>query len=455
MIPQWLRLAIYIAAGVAVVWLLVRWWQSRRLARWERTLSAPHPLEPRPVRSAMQAAADTVTETAAATAAHTQAEAARSAAMAQSALDDVLPNDVAGLTILKPGSDIVKGSGPSILKTPLATAKTDSAISAATLTSGEWRPSAWADRPLLAAERGAPGQLPLLRAEDLPTTRTDDYVFGAVTPTLAAFLPESPARFEESRQELQAAGYYDPHATQNLAAVRYVLIMLGLVVAGAALILAPARWEWIAIAGLIALPLLGWALPRLYIRGKAAERRTEIERGMPDLLDMLNMCVSQGLTIPESLRRILPDLRGPYPALAQELRIVNQQASIGTMQTALENFGKRIDIPEVHSFTSLLTQTERMGTSISDALTSYSDSMREGLKQRAEEKGNRATFRLLFPTVLCLMPAVYLFLLGPAIVELSNFFASGGRDSLDQGTAVIQRINEARGVPGPLDPGQP
>jgi tight adherence protein C len=70
--------------------------------------------------------------------------------------------------------------------------------------------------------------------------------------------------------------------------------------------------------------------------------------------------------------------------------------------------------------------------------------MRESLKQRADEKGNRAAFRLLFPTVFCLMPAVYLFLLGPAIIGLSDFFKSGGREQLEQGTRAIERLNTER-----------
>ena len=198
------------------------------------------------------------------------------------------------------------------------------------------------------------------------------------------------------------------------------------------------------VAGCILAPLLGWALPTLYVRGKAKERKREIERAMPDLLDMLNMCVGQGLTVPDSLRRVGRDFKNVYPALSQELAIVNEQAKISTMETALQNFSGRIDMPEVHSLTSLLIQTERMGTSISQALTTYSDTMRESQRQQADEKGNRATFRLLFPTVLCLMPAVYLFLLGPAVNELQKFFYQGGLDSLNSGSQVVQRINSTR-----------
>ena len=287
--------------------------------------------------------------------------------------------------------------------------------------------------------------MPRVLAEDVPGIDDSDRKFGSLlNPALASLLPESPERREQARKDLLAAGYHTPHAVENLAATRYVYMMLALIVFGAMLLIVPPRLELWAIGGLIVGPLLGWALPMLRVRSQADTRKREIEKAMPDLLDMLNMCVSQGLTVPDSLQRILRDFRDVYPSLSQELSIVTEQTQITNLHTALDNFGKRVDMPEVHSFTSLLIQTERMGTSISEALTTYSDTMRESQRQRADEKGNRATFRLLFPTVLCLMPAVYLFLLGPAVIGLSNFFNQGGRDSLDSGSTAIQRLNTQR-----------
>ncbi|GIX03188.1 MAG: hypothetical protein KatS3mg113_0194 [Planctomycetaceae bacterium] len=295
----------------------------------------------------------------------------------------------------------------------------------------------------------SPDGMPRILPEYTPLARQDDYWFGWFTPILASLLPDTPARREETRKELLAAGYYHPHALHNLSALRYLLMMAGLVAGLGLLVVLPARWEGWAVVSVVTLPLLGWALPRLYLRTQVADRRSQIERGMPDLLDMLNMCVSQGLTLLDALRKIMRDLSSSHPALADELRIVLQQAQLGSLTQALNNLNERLDIPEVHSFSALVLQTERMGTSLSEALRQYSDSMRESLRQRADEKGNRATFQLLFPTVLCLMPAVYLILLGPAIIELSDFFGRGGRDALDRGSRVIQRMNASRNVPPP------
>lgn len=280
--------------------------------------------------------------------------------------------------------------------------------------------------------------LPPVEAGDVPAMGSDDYVFGSATPALAEMMPESDARRSKTKKELQAAGYYQPHALQNFSAIRYMSILGTLMLFGIALILAPERFEIPILIGMILIPILVWAVPFLIVTSRASDRRSEIEQGIPDMLDMLNMCVSQGMTVPRALKRIGGELGKIYPALAQELKIVIEQSSIGTFSQALTNFSKRIDVPEVHSFASLLIQTDQLGTDVTSALQEYSDNMRESLQQRADEKANKATFKLLFPTVLCLMPAIYIFLLGPAIVELSDFFHSGGSDSLNSTTELFR-----------------
>lgn len=273
--------------------------------------------------------------------------------------------------------------------------------------------------------------------DELPGTDDSDYRFGGVTPVLAAMLPESDDRRRAVTRSLRNAGEYGRHAWHNFAAVRYLGIVLPILFFGALLVVVPERLEGLMITGLVVGPILGWAIPTIMLQNRAQQRLGEVAQGIPDMLDILNMCVSQGMTVPTALGRVGRDLDVVYPALSKELKIVTEQARVGTLQQALAGFSQRCDIPEVHSFTSLLTQTEKMGTSLSAALVEYSDNMRETVKQRSDEKANSATFKLLFPTVLCLMPAVFLLLLGPAIVELSNFFNRGGTDIL---------INSSRGI---------
>jgi len=303
----------------------------------------------------------------------------------------------------------------------------------------------WSDRRLFAHEdREAENGLPRIEADEVPAIGGGDYVVGPLTPALAAMLPESDERKRQWKKDLRSAGYLSPRAWQNFAAVRYLCVIVPMLVLGAALVLAPPRFEMPVAVALLVVPLLGWAWPALRVRSRAADRRNEIERGMPDLVDMLNMCVSQGLTLTASLRRIRRQLAEPYPALATEVGIVIEQAEVGTLPQALRNFADRIDVPEVNSLTNLLTQTDRMGTSVSESLRTHSDGVRESLRQRADEKANRASFRMLFPTVLCLMPAVYLVLLGPAVIELNNFFGDeGGASLIDASRSAVQNVERA------------
>lgn len=306
-------------------------------------------------------------------------------------------------------------------------------------------PVTWEDRRLFSLNNSndlnSENALPHVEAGDVPVMGSDDYIFGSATPALAEMMPESDTRRAQTKKELQAAGYYQPHALQNFSALRYIAILGTLMLFGIVLILAPERFEIPILIGMILVPILVWAAPFLIVTSRASDRRSEIEQGIPDMLDMLNMCVSQGMTVPRALKRVVTELAKVYPALAQELRIVLEQSSIGTFSQALSNFSKRIDVPEVHSFASLLIQTDQMGTDVTSALQEYSDNMRESLQQRADEKANKATFKLLFPTVLCLMPAIYIFLLGPAIVELSDFFNAGGSDSLNNTTELFRNVS--------------
>ncbi|MBI1312048.1 hypothetical protein GC176_12210 [bacterium] len=311
-----------------------------------------------------------------------------------------------------------------------------------------WEPPAglvydvsWADQELFRSHETSfeePEHIPKVKPEDVPTSETEDLAFGPATLAMASLMPMSDeARI---RAELKQAGFHQPHAMANLQATRFVLVGGTIGMFAVLLLIVPKVLEIPVLLGMISVPLFFWAIPRMYIQGRAKERKSQIERAMPDMLDMLNMCVSQGLTIPTSLRRIAIDLKPVYPDLASELGMVVHQGEVGSMTVALNNFGERMDVPEVDSFVSLMTQAEKMGTNVSDALTEYSNTMRESLRQRTDEKANNASFKLMFPTVLLMMPAVFLFLMGPAILELDQFFNQGGLENISQGAEEIRNF---------------
>lgn len=276
--------------------------------------------------------------------------------------------------------------------------------------------------------------------EELPIAE-GDFLFGAVTPALSQMLPESESRRLTQRKNLTAAGYQSRAAWQNLSALRFVLSFSSLCLLGLLLIMAPPEIEPTVVAALVIIPLLMWALPPLVVASRASERIRDIEMGLPDVLDMLNMCVSQGLTVVQSLRRITREIGGVHPALGAELAIVTRQAEVSELSHSLKAFAARIESPEVTSFTSLLVQSDVTGTALSRALTEYSDSIRATLKERADSRANSASFQLLFPVSLLLMPAVFLFLLGPAIVQVSDFYGSSSNPVDQSRQQSLQSLN--------------
>ncbi len=311
---------------------------------------------------------------------------------------------------------------PQWLSAPVASAGGTGSVGAGR---GENRLSTWGDRRLFSEFSGIlaedTNRLGQIVPDELPM-RSEDLLFGQITPAVAQLLPESAARRETQRKNLTGAGYFSRASWMNLAALRFLLGFMAVVVIGILLIFAPPVAEpWLVVLLVIA-PLMAWAVPPLVVAFKASERRIDIDRGLPDVLDMMNMGVSQGLTVPQSLKRISREITSVHPALAEELQLLNQQAEVGSMPQALRNFSQRIDSPDVNSFTSLLIQSETTGTSISRSLTEYSDGIRSSLKERADSRANLASFQLLFPVALLLMPSVFLFLLGPAIVQFSDFY---------------------------------
>ncbi len=308
------------------------------------------------------------------------------------------------------------------------------------------RISTWGDRRLFSEFRGILSNDTdpkyQIVPEDLPM-RDDEMFFGRITPAVAQLLPESAARREVQRKNLMGAGYLSRASWINLTAIRFVLAFLSIVLVGYFLIvLPPAAEPWLVVMLVIA-PLLAWAIPPLVVSFRASERKIDIERGLPDVLDMMNMGVSQGLTVPQSLKRISREIGSVHPALAEELLLVNQQAEVGSMPQALRNFSQRISSPEVNSFTSLLIQSEVTGTSISRSLTEYSDGIRSSLKERADSRANLASFQLLFPVALCLLPAVFLFLLGPAIVQFSDFYNNQAQQLQQSRQDAILSLDQA------------
>jgi tight adherence protein C len=274
---------------------------------------------------------------------------------------------------------------------------------------------------------------------------------------VAGLLPVSRELAARLDQELKRAGYYRPLARQQFLAVRNAMAVGWVLLAGTAAIAAydpdNDRSPTVFLVGLL-LAVLFYALPRLVLQSQGTHRLKRIQTGLPDALDMITMCLTGGLPLQQSLERVGKDIHGSHPDLATELEIIRRQSDAHTMEHALTQFSQRIDVPEVKSLTALVAQTERLGTNVSTALKDYSDSLRRTHRQRAEERGNATSVKLLLPVALCLAPPVYILLLAPPLLELGDFVT---RENRSGGILAPNDVNVPAALPAArrLAPPQP
>lgn len=233
------------------------------------------------------------------------------------------------------------------------------------------------------------------------------------------FVDEDGQRKRHLRRELVKAGIYAPGAMRLIVSMRIVLMGTGVV----------AGYLWARLLGydwLLTVPaggLIGYMLPRLWLHRRIKHNHRLLERGLPDGLDLLVICVEAGLTIDSALQRVSEELYLVHPALAREFSICNMETRIGLPRaTALKNLGTRSGFAPLQGLTAMLIQTDRFGTSVADALRVQAESIRKRRQHRAEEAAAKASVKLSFPLVLFIFPASFLVLAGPMVI---NFMING------------------------------
>ncbi|MBV9774767.1 MAG: type II secretion system F family protein, partial [Gemmatimonadetes bacterium] len=220
------------------------------------------------------------------------------------------------------------------------------------------------------------------------------------------------------RQFLIQAGYRHPEAPTYYWGTR---VAAALALGGATLLLLPLAGAQAMVTLLVAAwaGTLGFIAPAFYVRRRIAGRQAEIRRGLPDALDLLVVCVEAGLGINQALLRVAQEIRFVSPVVGEELALVNLEIRAGSpRQDALRNLGERTGVAELRSLGAMLIQTDRFGTSVGQALRVHADSLRTQRRQRTEEAAAKTTVKLIFPLVLFIFPAMFVVLLGPALIQV-------------------------------------
>jgi pilus assembly protein TadC len=169
--------------------------------------------------------------------------------------------------------------------------------------------------------------------------------------------------------------------------------------------------------------LAGWYLPALAIRHRGRQRLDEIDRELPDLIDLLVATIEAGLGFAGSLSLVASRFEGP---LGQELRLTLQQQNLGiSNETALNDMLERADTPSMRAFVRTVLRAEALGVSIGQIMRNLATDMRQRRRQKAREKVQKAPIKLLFPLLFLIFPALFIVILYPAVYTIAHSLGGG------------------------------
>ncbi len=223
---------------------------------------------------------------------------------------------------------------------------------------------------------------------------------------------------QKARQDLlnrlELAGRPGNLTPEDFAAVRLVAaavvgaigLLLGFLLGGGVYL----------IISLVVGVILGYYVPVLWLKQKVDGRKSEIQKGLPDALDLLVICVDAGLGFDAALARVTDKYKN---ALSELLSKALREVSLGRPRLeALDEMGRSSGVEDLHNFIQAVIQSEQFGTGIGKILRIQADEMRRRRRQRAQERGAQATLKMMLPMVGCIFPTLWIVLLGPAVLIL-------------------------------------
>jgi tight adherence protein C len=181
--------------------------------------------------------------------------------------------------------------------------------------------------------------------------------------------------------------------------------------------------QWTASIAL-GLGIAGMIGPSFVLDRIKRQRQLRIRRAIPDALDVLSICLEAGMSLPAALSKVSQELTGAHPGLATELAIVNRETLLGrSVGESMRALADRFDIEELRSMSSVMVQAEKYGSSLVDAMEVFAATMRQKRMFIAEAHAQQSVAKILIPTVLCILPALFLVTLGPAVIMIMRGLA--------------------------------
>ena len=222
------------------------------------------------------------------------------------------------------------------------------------------------------------------------------------------------------RARLIAAGYASPIAPKLFTAIRLIMLVMLPTIAVGLVFLTGSQVSVFKLYLLgVGLAVFGLYAPNLFISAKADRRREAIINGFPDSLDLMLVCVEAGLGMEAAFDRVGREMLNSHPLVSQMLSVVTLELRAGsTREDALRNMANRTQVSEIRSFSTLLIQSDKLGSSVGETLRVYAGEMREKRRMRAEEKAHRLPVLISIPLVTCMLPVMIGVLMLPAIIRV-------------------------------------
>jgi tight adherence protein C len=227
-----------------------------------------------------------------------------------------------------------------------------------------------------------------------------------------------------SQEKLVQAGFDTPTAPATFFFARVVSFVILPVLA----IAFGPRTSFFVYALSIAFAVFaGWIIPMGFLDRLVRQRQERIRRSVPDALDLMVVCVEAGVSLDAAILRVSREVRLAHADLAHELSVVNRKTNAGIPRdTALRALWQRTGVEELRTLVSSMIQSEKWGTSIATVLRVSAETLRRKRRQVAEKKAKQAPLKMTFPLVLFILPALFIVIMGPALVQVITEFGKIG-----------------------------
>jgi tight adherence protein C len=241
---------------------------------------------------------------------------------------------------------------------------------------------------------------------------------GGVVEHFDRYIPKTQAEVGVTRQRLIRAGYRDEGTVKYFYGAQ---VLTPLVLCIIAAVSGLGRLSPLFVYGMAL--ILGYMGPGFWLSNRIKKRQKRLRLGLPDVLDLLIICIEAGLSMDQATARTAAELSKAQPELCDELSVVVLEQRAGRPRAdSWRNMADRTDVDSVRNLVSMLIQSEQLGTSIARTFRIHADTLRTQRVQAVEEAAAKLTVKLLFPLVFFIFPSLFIVVLGPAIISIMATF---------------------------------